>query len=70
MKVILNVLIKIRNRGDISDETLDYFLVNNPKLGRFYLLPEIHKDFILFQADQYFTIQVTLPRIFLSSFTF
>ena len=43
MKVILNVLIKIRNRGDISDETLDYFLVNNPKLGRFYLLPEIHK---------------------------
>ena len=29
--------------GDISDSTLDYFLVNNPKLGRFYLLPKIHK---------------------------
>ena len=32
------------NRKDISDETLDYFLVNNPKLGRFYLLPKIHKS--------------------------
>ena len=29
-------------KGNI-DETLDYFLVNNPKLGRFYLLPKIHK---------------------------
>ena len=35
MKVIKSVLRKIRNRGDISDETLDYFLVNNPRLGRF-----------------------------------
>ena len=22
---------------------MDYFLINNPKLGRFYLLPKIHK---------------------------
>ena len=43
MKVIKSVLRKIRNRGDISDETLDYFLVNNPKLDRFYLLPKIHR---------------------------
>ena len=43
MKVIKSVLRKIKNRGDISGETLDYFLVNNPKLGRFYLLPKIHK---------------------------
>ena len=34
---------KLRNRGDIIHETLDYFSVNNPKLGRFYLLPKIHK---------------------------
>ena len=33
----------MRNRKGISDETLDYFLVNNPKLGRFCLLPKIHK---------------------------
>ena len=43
VKVIKSVLRKIRNRVDISDETLDYFLVNNPKLGRFYLLPKIHE---------------------------
>ena len=35
---------KLRNRGDISHETLDYFTVNNPKLGRFYLLPKNHKQ--------------------------
>ena len=43
IKIIKRVLCNIRNRRDISDETLDYFLVNNPKLGRFYLLPKIHK---------------------------
>ena len=42
-KIIKSVLRKVRNRKDISDETLDYFLVNNPKLGRFYLFPKIHK---------------------------
>ena len=42
-KIIKSVLRKVRNRKDISDETLDYFLVNNPKLGRFHLLPKIHK---------------------------
>ena len=36
MKVKKSVLRKIRNRGDISDETLDCFLVNNPKLGSIY----------------------------------
>ena len=43
IKIIKRVLGNIRNRRDVSDETLDYFLVNNPKLGRFYLLPKIHK---------------------------
>ena len=43
IKLIKGVLGNVRKRGDISDKTLDYFLVNNPKLGRFYLLPKIHK---------------------------
>ena len=30
MKVIKSILRKIKNRGDIRDETLDHFLVNNP----------------------------------------
>ena len=43
-KIVISVLRKVRNlRKDISDETLDYFLISNPKLGRFYLLPKIHK---------------------------
>ena len=43
MRIIKSVLRKRSNRDDINDETLDYFLVNRPKLGRFYLLPKIHK---------------------------
>ena len=42
-KIIKTALKKIRDRRDISDSTLDYFLVNNPKLGRFYMLPKIHE---------------------------
>ena len=51
LSVIKSVLKKARNRGD-SDKTLHYFLVNNPKLGRFYLLPRFTNDFIIFQVDQ------------------
>lgn len=34
---------KVKSRGDISQKVLDFFEVENPKLGRFYLLPKIHK---------------------------
>ena len=43
INVIKNHLINVKLRGDVSNETLDYFMVNNPRLGRFYLLPKIHK---------------------------
>ena len=33
----------VKNRGDIPNGTLEYFFVNKPKLGRFYLLPKIYK---------------------------
>ena len=42
-KIVKSVLRKVRNREKINDETLDCFLVNNPKIGRFYLVPKIHK---------------------------
>ena len=42
-KIIKTVLKKLRDRRDVSDMTLDYFLVNNSKLGRFQLLPKTHK---------------------------
>ena len=43
VKVIKSALDTIDKRGDISRETLDYFLVDTPKVGRYYLLPKIHK---------------------------
>lgn len=42
-KVIKKIIRKLRNRDDISHGTLDYFNVNNSKVGRFYLIPKIHK---------------------------
>ena len=42
-QIISETLGAIKERGDIDDSTLDYLMVNNPKLGRFYLLPKIHK---------------------------
>ena len=36
-------LSRVKNRGDIPNETLEYVFINKPKLGRFYLLPKIHK---------------------------
>ena len=42
-KVIKGVLKKVRDRRDISNSTIGYFLVNNSKLGWFYLLPKINK---------------------------
>ena len=43
VSTIFKSLEKIRKRGDWSQDTLNYFLVKDPKFGRFYLLPKIHK---------------------------
>jgi len=43
INTIKRYFLSVRGRGDISSQTLDYFMVNNPRLGRFYLLPKIHK---------------------------
>ena len=39
----MKALEKIRLRGDLATDTLDYFLVKDPKFARFYLLPKTHK---------------------------
>ena len=39
----MKALEEMRLRGDLSKDTLDYFLVKDPKFARFYLLPKIHK---------------------------
>ena len=43
INTIMRALEKIRIRGDLSNDTLNYFLVKDPKFARFYLLPKIHK---------------------------
>ena len=42
-QIITYALDIVRDRGDIDEKTLEYLMVNNPRLGRFYLLPKIHK---------------------------
>ena len=42
-RVVNDAIGNIEERGDIYGKTLEYFIVNSPKLGRFYLLPKIHK---------------------------
>ena len=44
-KIIKIVLRNARYRKDISDETLHYFLVNNPRLGKVYFVLKIHRIF-------------------------
>ena len=43
VKIVMQYLSRVKVRGDVSDEILKYFLVKNPRVGRFYLLPKIHK---------------------------
>ena len=39
----MKALEKIRLRGDLSNDTLNYFLVKDPKLAKFYFLQKIQK---------------------------
>ena len=43
VNTIKQCIAKIKIRGDVSQQTVDYFFVENPRIGRFYLLPKIHK---------------------------
>ena len=40
---IFTALNKIRARGNLSADNLEYFFNKDPKFARFYLLPKIHK---------------------------
>ena len=39
---VIEALEKIRLRGDLSSGTLNYFVVEDRKFARFYLLPKIY----------------------------
>ena len=62
MKVIKSVLGKIRDREDISEEILEYILVNNLKFGRFYVLSKTHKrrhNVPVISTSSYFTENIS-----------
>ena len=61
---LIKALEKIRLWRDLSKDTLDYFLVKDPKFARFYLLPKIHNDFMMYQEDQWFRIAVIIPKTY------
>ena len=42
INTIMRALEKIKIQRDLSNDTLNYFLVKDPKFARFYLLPKIH----------------------------
>ena len=44
LSTIFKSLEKIRKRGDLLPDTLNYFLVKDSKFARFYSLPKIHKQ--------------------------
>ena len=43
LSTIHEAIEKIRKRGDLNADTINYFMVKDPKFARFYLLPKIHK---------------------------
>ena len=43
INTIMKTLEKISLCGDLSSDTLNYFLVKDPRFARFYPLPKIHK---------------------------
>ena len=51
INTIKRALEKIRIRGDLHNDTINYFLVKRPKFARFYLLPKIHKRLHMFLAQ-------------------
>ena len=43
LKTINEIITKIRKRGDLKRDYLDYFIMKDPKFSRFYLVTKIHK---------------------------
>ena len=43
LKTTNEVIAKMRKRGDLKRNNLDYFFIKDPKFARFYILPKIHK---------------------------
>ena len=60
VSTIFKSLEKIRKYGNLSQDTLNYFLVKDPEFAKFYLLPKIQKRLydvpgrpVIFNCDFY-----------------
>ena len=42
-KQVLDTVREMHDQGHISERNMAYLIVDQPKAGRFYLLPKIHK---------------------------
>ena len=69
INTIMKALEKMRLDGDLSSDTLNYFLVEDPKFARFYLLPKIHKRLHDVPLDQLFQTTAFTLRIYLHLWT-
>ena len=57
-------LSNVKLNGDVSQETLDYFINDNPRIGRFYMLPKIHKQLHNVPGGRLYLIVAILRKIF------
>ena len=58
ISTIHTTLEKIRKRGDLKKENIQYFEVKDPKFARFYLLPKYINDYMMYLTDQSFINRV------------
>ena len=64
LKTVNAVIAKVRKRGDLKRDNINCFVMKGPSFARFYLLPEIHKNYIISQVDQEYLIVVTILKIY------
>ena len=64
LKAINAFIAKIIKRSDLKRGTLDYFIMKDPKLARYCLLPKIHKRLDNFPGRSVILTVVTIMKIF------
>lgn len=71
IKIIKSLSRIVKNKRDIREKIFDYFLVNNPQLGRFCLLFKIHKKLfnvparpVIFDSGYYTDNSSAFPKYY------
>ena len=64
-----NIFKSLRGKGKMTEKQLKYFTIAHKKatnLGKICLLPKIHKNFLMFQANQLYRTVACLQKRFQS----